>query len=78
MDKLINTLTLKNGIRVVHKPDASPVSYCGIAINVGTRDEEDDESGMAHFIEHMLFKGTDKRKSWHILNRLENVGGELN
>ncbi|MCK9155173.1 MAG: insulinase family protein [Paludibacteraceae bacterium] len=78
MDKLINTLTLKNGIRVVHKPDASPVSYCGIAINVGTRDEEDNESGMAHFIEHMLFKGTDKRKSWHILNRLENVGGELN
>ncbi|MFA6884588.1 MAG: pitrilysin family protein [Paludibacteraceae bacterium] len=78
MDELINTLTLRNGIRVVHKPDASPVSYCGIAINVGTRDEAEEESGMAHFIEHMLFKGTEKRKSWHILNRLENVGGELN
>ncbi len=74
----IEYYTLKNGIRVVHKPDNSPVSYCGIAINAGTRDEEEDESGMAHFIEHMLFKGTAKRKAWHILNRLEDVGGELN
>lgn len=74
----VERLTLANGIRVVHKPDASPVSYCGVAINVGTRDEDEDESGMAHFIEHMLFKGTEKRRSWHILNRLENVGGELN
>lgn len=74
----IEHYTLKNGIRVVHKPDGSPVSYCGIAINTGTRDEKEEESGMAHFIEHMLFKGTVKRKSWHILNRLEDVGGELN
>lgn len=74
----IEKITLPNGIRVVHKPDASPVSYCGIAINVGTRDEQPEEHGMAHFIEHMLFKGTAKRKSWHILNRLETVGGELN
>ncbi|MCQ2216939.1 MAG: insulinase family protein [Paludibacteraceae bacterium] len=78
MESTIEKLTLANGIRVVHKPDLSPVSYCGIAINVGTRDEEEQESGMAHFIEHMLFKGTEKRRSWHILNRLENVGGELN
>jgi predicted Zn-dependent peptidase len=70
--------TLKNGIRIVHKPDTSPVSYCGIAINTGTRDEEEAESGMAHFVEHLLFKGTTKRKAWHIINRLEDVGGELN
>jgi len=54
------------------------VAYCGIAINTGTRDEAEDELGMAHFIEHMLFKGTKKRKAWHIINCLENVGGELN
>jgi len=56
----------------------SPVSYCGFAVNAGTRDEETDEFGLAHFVEHMLFKGTAKRKAWHILNRMENVGGELN
>ena len=55
-----------------------PVSYCGFAVNAGTRDEEMDEFGLAHFVEHMIFKGTEKRKSWHILNRMENVGGELN
>ena len=69
---------LSNGIRLVHKFDSSPVAYCGLAINTGTRDEADNEQGMAHFIEHMLFKGTKKRKAWHILNCLENVGGELN
>lgn len=69
---------LSNGIRLVHKPDDSPVAYCGIAINTGTRDEAENELGMAHFIEHMLFKGTKKRKAWHIINCLENVGGELN
>ncbi|MDR1730297.1 MAG: insulinase family protein [Prevotellaceae bacterium] len=74
----IESYTLKNGIRIVHKPDHSPVSYCGIAINAGTRDEEECESGMAHFVEHLLFKGTTRRKAWHILNRLEDVGGELN
>jgi len=63
---------------MVHLPMDSPVSYCGFAINAGTRDEEADEFGLAHFVEHMLFKGTTKRKAWHILNRMENVGGELN
>ena len=72
------THTLSNGIRLIHKPDNSPVSYCGMAINAGTRDEKEDEQGMAHFVEHMLFKGTQKRKAWHIINRLESVGGELN
>ncbi len=70
--------TLSNGIRLVHKPDESPVAYCGIIINTGTRDEAENEQGMAHFIEHMLFKGTKKRRASHIINRLEDVGGELN
>lgn len=69
---------LPNGLRIIHLPMDSPVSYCGFAINAGTRDEESDEFGLAHFVEHMLFKGTVKRKAWHILNRMENVGGELN
>lgn len=56
----------------------SPVSYCGFAIQAGTRDEDPDSFGMAHFVEHLLFKGTQKRKAWHILNRMEAVGGELN
>lgn len=66
------------GIRMVHMPVESPVSYCGFAVNAGTRDEAEGEFGLAHFVEHMLFKGTAKRKAWHILNRMENVGGELN
>lgn len=69
---------LSNGLRLVHLPADSPVSYCGFAVNAGTRDEEAYEFGLAHFVEHMLFKGTAKRKAWHILNRMENVGGELN
>jgi len=72
------THTLENGMRVLLKPDNSTVSYCGIAVNTGSRDELQNEFGMAHFIEHMLFKGTAKRRSAHIINRLEHVGGELN
>lgn len=72
------TYTLPNGLRIIFKPDKTPVSYCGLVINTGSRDEEENELGMAHFIEHMLFKGTHKRRSGHIINRLENVGGELN
>ncbi len=73
-----STYTLANGLRIIHLPTDSPVSYCGFAINAGTRDEREDEFGLAHFVEHMVFKGTQKRKSWHIINRMENVGGELN
>lgn len=69
---------LPNGLRIVHLPSDSPVSYCGFAVDAGTRDEEAHEFGLAHFVEHMVFKGTERRKSWHILNRMENVGGELN
>lgn len=78
MEKDYVSYTLSNGLRLVHLPSASSVSYCGFAVNAGTRDEAEDEFGLAHFVEHMLFKGTDKRKAWHILNRMENVGGELN
>lgn len=70
--------TLSNGLRIVHKPMNTNVAYCGMIVGVGTRDEREDEFGMAHFIEHMLFKGTKKRKSHHIINRMEAVGGELN
>lgn len=70
--------TLENGLRIVHKPTNRNVSFCGFFINAGSRDENPNEYGMAHFVEHMLFKGTAKRKSYHIINRMEAVGGELN
>lgn len=70
--------TLSNGIRIAHKQIKSSVSHLGVAINSGTRDENMSESGLAHFIEHTIFKGTTKRKSFQILARLENVGGDLN
>ena len=69
---------LSNGIRLVHIPTLSPVAHLGVFINTGSRDEPEGQDGMAHFIEHMIFKGTRKRKAYHILNRLESVGGELN
>jgi predicted Zn-dependent peptidase len=72
------THTLNNGIRIIHKPEKSEVGYCGIIINAGSRDEKEHEHGMAHFIEHVVFKGTKKRKAFHVLSRLEDVGGELN
>lgn len=70
--------TLANGLRIIYEPTLSKVAYCGFAIDAGTRDELPDEQGMAHFVEHLIFKGTRKRKAWHILNRMENVGGDLN
>jgi len=71
--------TLSNGIRIIHKQyEDADVSHCGLIINAGTRDEEEDQQGLAHFIEHVVFKGTKKRKSFHILNRIDSVGGELN
>ncbi len=73
-----HTATLSNGLRIIHMESPSMVTYCGFAVNAGTRDEDAATPGMAHFIEHMLFKGTAKRKSWHILNRMENVGGNIN
>lgn len=76
--KTYNTHTLPNGLRIIHTPSSTSVAYCGYAINAGTRDELPHEAGLAHFVEHMLFKGTTKRRAWHILNRMENVGGDLN
>lgn len=73
-----NEYTLPNGLRIIHEPTLSKVAYCGFAIDAGTRDEAEQEQGMAHFVEHLIFKGTEKRKAWHILNRMENVGGDLN
>ena len=72
------TDTLPNGMRIIHATNNSPISYCGVLINSGTRDELDNESGIAHFTEHMLYKGTSKRRPHHIINRMEDVGGELN
>jgi predicted Zn-dependent peptidase len=70
--------TLPNGLRVIHRQSRSNVIYCGLTINAGTRDEPLAEHGIAHFVEHMLFKGTKKYSAHFINNRLENVGGELN
>ena len=73
-----NTYTLDNGLRIIHLPSDSKVVYCGYQINAGTHNEEPGEEGLAHFCEHVTFKGTERRKAWHILNCLESVGGDLN
>ena len=69
---------LPNGIKVVYVPTQGPVCHCGLVINAGTRDERPDQHGLAHFVEHTVFKGTRKRSAWQILNRMDEVGGELN
>ncbi len=73
-----NTCTLSNGLRVIHLPSASPVVYCGYQVKAGTRNEEPGDEGLAHFCEHVTFKGTGRRSAWNILNCLEQVGGSLN
>jgi predicted Zn-dependent peptidase len=78
MEEKYEIHTLSNGIRIVHRRVTGKVAHCGLLINTGSRDEGEDEWGMAHFIEHVIFKGTTKRKSFHVLSRLENVGGDLN
>ena len=71
--------TLPNGIRVAHKQIThTKVVHCGFILDIGSRDERPEQHGLAHFWEHMAFKGTKKRKAYHILNRLDAVGGELN
>ena len=69
---------LDNGIRIIHQHSYRAVAHCGLIINVGSRDEKIEQQGLAHFIEHVIFKGTKKRKAFHILSRMEDVGGELN
>ncbi len=73
-----NLYKLENGIRIVHKPISGKIAHCGFIINTGSRDELLEENGIAHFIEHTIFKGTVKRKAHHILNRIDSVGGEIN
>jgi predicted Zn-dependent peptidase len=73
-----NTHTLPNGLRIIHLPSTSQVVYCGYQIAAGTRQEHQGEEGIAHFCEHMTFKGTAKRNALQIINALEGVGGELN
>ncbi len=73
-----HTFSLSNGLRVIFKRTDRPVSHCGIVINAGSRDEKVGQEGLAHYIEHCIFKGTKKRKTYHILSRLDNVGGEIN
>lgn len=70
--------TLPNGLRTVHVRKPGEVEYLGMVVNVGSRDESSECHGLAHFVEHTIFKGTSKRKSWHIVNRMESIGGELN
>jgi len=71
--------TLKNGIRIVHKQvENSKVSHCGFILDIGSRDESQTQKGLAHFWEHMAFKGTEKRRSYQIINKLDTLGGELN
>ncbi len=72
------THTLPCGMRIICAPSPTQVVYCGIAVDAGTRDEQRHESGMAHFVEHMSFKGTHRRTARQIINRLESVGGDLN
>lgn len=79
MDENIYIHEYDNGVRLLHHQiSGSAIAHCGFFINCGSRDEQEGEVGLAHFIEHMLFKGTKKRKSHHILNRMDNVGAELN
>ncbi|WP_291788712.1 pitrilysin family protein [Cecembia sp.] len=74
-----NLKTLPNGIRIIHQEVThTRIVHCGFILNIGSRDESKEEEGIAHFWEHMAFKGTKKRKAYHIINRLESLGGELN
>lgn len=75
---MYNTHILPNGLKIIHRPSASAVTYSGVYINIGSRDEVGAEEGVAHFIEHSIFKGTQHRRAYHILNRIDGVGGELN
>src|ERR1700751_678968 len=70
--------TLSNGIRILHKYSPSPITHCCFVVNAGSRDELEHQEGLAHFIEHLIFKETEKRNTEQILNRLELVGADLN
>src|SRR5574344_515222 len=76
--KAYHQMTLDNGLSIIPEDCPTDVVYCGLLVNAGTRDEELQDSGLAHFCEHTTFKGTEKRRAWHIRNGLERVGGDLN
>ena len=76
--KEFETYTLPNGIRGIHRQVRSGVTHCALVVNSGSRDERPSEYGIAHFTEHALFKGTERRKAYQVNCRLENLGGELN
>lgn len=78
MEEKIFTATLSNGLRLVHVSNDALVGWCGLAVNAGSRDDAPGLQGLAHYVEHTIFKGTTHRRAWHILNRMETVGGELN
>lgn len=75
---MYQTHILKNGLKIIHQHVSGKAAHCGLIIGVGSRDEQEGEAGVAHFIEHVIFKGTSRRKAYHILSRMEDVGGELN
>lgn len=77
-ENLISQSVLNNGIKIIHRHRAGELSHLALMVNAGMRDEKVDENGLAHFIEHLVFKGTKRRKAYHILSCLENVGGDLN
>lgn len=71
-------ITLDNGMKVALVQTTGNVTYSGVLVNAGTRDEPAGHPGLAHFVEHTIFKGTTRRSSWHISNRMESIGGEIN
>ena len=78
MESWYHIYELKNGIRLIHLPNRSEVAHFGLLVHTGTRDELEEEHGMAHFMEHMFFKGTRKRSAFQIISRLEDTGGDIN
>ena len=78
MESWYHLYELKNGIRLIHLPNRSEVAHFGLLVHTGTRDELEEEHGMAHFMEHMFFKGTRKRSAFQIISRLEDTGGDIN
>ena len=74
MNQAYSIFTLPNSLRMVCRHTSGPVSYIGVAVNAGSRDEDSDHHGPAHFVEHTIFKGTAGRRSWQIASRMEEVG----
>ncbi|MFH0759299.1 MAG: pitrilysin family protein [Bacteroidota bacterium] len=78
MTSPVNSYRFRNGIRLIHRTNQSEVAHFGLLVHTGTREELTEEHGLAHFMEHMFFKGTRKRSPYQIISRLEDVGGEVN